>query len=117
MVYGLDDTITILQATYVKGDGGAAEATWLPWRTGVRARIQPVQSGIASQHEARQTITRCKIFIEERTRPRPDAPHRRPRRHDLQGPGRHRRGTTGRTANHRGGIDALAVIIREDATP
>ena len=65
VVYGLDNTITILQATYVKGDGGAAEATWLTWRTGVRARIQPDQSSIASQHEARQTTTRCKIFIEE----------------------------------------------------
>ena len=29
------------------------------------ARIQPDQSGIASQHEARRTTTRCKIFIEE----------------------------------------------------
>ena len=44
VVYGLDDTITILKATYVQGEGGAAEATWIPWRTGLRARIQPVQS-------------------------------------------------------------------------
>ncbi len=65
VVYGLDDTITILKATYVQGEGGAAEATWIPWRTGVRARIQPVQSRPGSQHESRQTITRCQIFVED----------------------------------------------------
>ncbi len=65
VVYGLDDTITILKPTYVQGTGGAAEATWLPWRTGVRARIQPVRSTPGSQHESRQKITRCQIFVEE----------------------------------------------------
>jgi hypothetical protein len=64
VVYGLDDVITILKATYVMGDCGAAEATWLTWRTGVRARIQPVQSSVGSQHEARRTTTRYQIFME-----------------------------------------------------
>ena len=64
MVYGLDDAITILKATYVMGDCGAAEATWLTWRTGVRARIQPVRSSVVAQHEARQTSSRFQIFVE-----------------------------------------------------
>ncbi len=65
VVYGLDDTITLLKAAYAAGAGGAAEATWLPWKTGVRARIQPVQSSPGSQHESRQTIVRCQIFVED----------------------------------------------------
>ena len=35
LVYGLDDAVSILQATYAKGLGGEAEPTWIPWRTGV----------------------------------------------------------------------------------
>jgi hypothetical protein len=65
VVYGLDDTITILKAAYVQGAGGAAEATWLPWKTGVRARIQPLRSSPGGQHESRQVIARCQIFVEE----------------------------------------------------
>ena len=65
VVYGLDDAVTILKATYAKGAGGAAEPTWLTWKTGVRARIQPVESRTGSQHEALQSVTRCQIFIEE----------------------------------------------------
>lgn len=41
VVYGLNDTVVIEQATYSKGDGGAGEKTWHVWKTGVRARIQP----------------------------------------------------------------------------
>jgi hypothetical protein len=65
VVYGLDDTVTILKATYGKGTGGAAEATWFPWKTGVRARIQPVESRTGSRHEALQSVTRFQIFVEE----------------------------------------------------
>jgi hypothetical protein len=65
VVYGLDDTITILKATYLKGDGGAAEAAWRPWRTGVRARIQPAAAEMGSQHQARRTTRRYQIFVEE----------------------------------------------------
>jgi hypothetical protein len=36
IVYALDDTVTVLKASYAKGEGGAAEATWRPWKTGVR---------------------------------------------------------------------------------
>lgn len=65
VAYGLDDTITILKATYVKGDGGAAEAIWRPWKTGVRARIQPAAAEMGTQHRSRRTTTRYQIFVEE----------------------------------------------------
>jgi hypothetical protein len=65
IVYGLDDTITVLQASYVKGDCGAVEATWWPSRTGVRARIQPVAAKNSVQLEVRQTTTQYQIFVEE----------------------------------------------------
>ena len=65
LVYGLDDAVSILQATYAKGPGGAAEPTWIPWRTGVRARIQPVQSQPENRHESRQTTAKFLIFVEE----------------------------------------------------
>ncbi len=65
VAYGLDDTVTILKATYTKGDGGAAEATWLPWKTGIRARVQPAAADVDTQHRARRTIQRYRIFMEE----------------------------------------------------
>jgi hypothetical protein len=65
IVYGLDDTITILKATFDKGDGGAAQATWQPWKTGVRARIQPMATEIATAHAARQATTQYRIFLAE----------------------------------------------------
>jgi hypothetical protein len=65
VVYGLDDTVTILAADYAKGEGGAAEPTWRPCRTGVRARIQPAAADVDSEHEARRTARRYQIFVEE----------------------------------------------------
>ncbi len=65
VVYGLDDTISILKATYAKGSGGAAEPTWRSWKTGVRARIQPAAAEVGTQHQARQTTVRYQIFVEE----------------------------------------------------
>ncbi len=65
VVYALDDTITVLKATYVKDDGGAAEPTWRPWKTGVRARIQPRATKMDTEHHARQTTTKYRIFVEE----------------------------------------------------
>lgn len=65
LVYGLDDTVTILKASYLKGEAGAAEPTWRPWRTGIRARIQPVAVDVATEHQARRATTRYQIFVEE----------------------------------------------------
>jgi len=65
VVYGLDDTINVLQAAYSKGVGGAMQPNWLPWKTGIRARIQPVATDIDSEYQARASTTRCLIFVEE----------------------------------------------------
>ena len=65
VAYGLDDAVCILKAVYAKGDGGAAETTWRTWKTGVRARIQPVAADATAASGARQTIARYQIFLEE----------------------------------------------------
>jgi hypothetical protein len=65
VAFALDDTVTILEATYAKGEGGAAEPTWRTWKTGVRARIQPATADVGAKHQARQTTTRYEIFLEE----------------------------------------------------
>ena len=65
VVYGLDDTVIILKATYVKGDGGAAEPSWHPWKTGIRARVQPAEVAVGTEHQARRTTRRVQIFVEE----------------------------------------------------
>jgi hypothetical protein len=61
----LDDTITVLQAVYTKGEGGAVETAWSPWKTLVRARIQPVVVEVGVENQARQSATRYQIFLEE----------------------------------------------------
>jgi hypothetical protein len=65
IAYGLDDTVTILKAVYAKGTGGAAEATWQVWKTGIRARIQPAALDVGTRHQARHTAARFQIFLEE----------------------------------------------------
>jgi len=65
VVYALDDTVSVLKAVYAKGTAGAAEATWRTWRTGVRARIQPLESRPAVENAAETTDDRFTIFVEE----------------------------------------------------
>ena len=64
IAYGLDDTITILKAEYAKSDGGAAEANWQTWRTGVRARIQPVEIKVDVENSAVCAASLYRIFME-----------------------------------------------------
>ena len=65
VIYALDDVISILQATFAKGDGGAAEPTWTPWMSDLRARIQPLALEIDDEYEARVATTRVRIFLAE----------------------------------------------------
>jgi hypothetical protein len=60
--YGLDDTLTIEVATYVKGDGGAAERTWSTFKT-ARGRIQELTSDVEDREGARRMATQFDIFI------------------------------------------------------
>jgi len=65
VVYGLDDTIAILQATYAKGTGGALEPTWHDWKTGIRACIQPMATDIGVENQAKRAVNQVSIFIAE----------------------------------------------------
>ena len=65
IAYGLSDTVTVLRAMVVKGEGGAAQPVWQPWKTGVRARIQPIAAEIGTGRRAGQTAARVRIFVEE----------------------------------------------------
>jgi hypothetical protein len=57
---GLDDTISAQ-----KNAGDASSPIWRTWRTGIRARIQPLQTTIDATAETPSTTTRCRIFVEE----------------------------------------------------
>jgi hypothetical protein len=65
IVFGLDEQIAVLKATYAQQSDGIAEPQWRPWKSGLRARIQPVTTTVTSEHLARQTIARCQVFLEE----------------------------------------------------
>lgn len=65
LTWALDNSITVLRPVYAKGDGGAAEATWVAWRTGVRASIQPVRQSPANEHGAARAVTRARILLAE----------------------------------------------------
>jgi hypothetical protein len=64
IAYGLDDTIMILRAEYAKSDGGAAEPNWQTWRTGVRARIQPLEVKLEVANAARSATSTYRIYTE-----------------------------------------------------
>jgi len=65
LAYSLDDCIAVLRPVYAKGAGGAAEATWVPWRTGVRAHIQTIRDAPTTEHGARRTARRVRILLAE----------------------------------------------------
>jgi hypothetical protein len=65
VVYRLDDTVSILQASWTKGRGGAMEPDhWDTWKAGIRARIQPIESNIGEEYRARRTVRQVEILIE-----------------------------------------------------
>jgi hypothetical protein len=64
IAYGLDDTVTILKAEYAKSDAGAAEPAWQTWRTGVRAKIQPVEVKMGAENSALCATSTYRIFVE-----------------------------------------------------
>jgi hypothetical protein len=63
LVHRLDDTISIEQAEYTKGDGGAATVAWQTWRTGIRARIQPKSAQVDQLGQALQTVRQFQVFV------------------------------------------------------
>ncbi len=65
IAHGLDDTIDIIVANYAKTDGGAVEPTWQVWKTGIRARVQPIGVDMTTERHARRAVERFHIFVEE----------------------------------------------------
>jgi hypothetical protein len=57
IAYGLDDTIVVLKTS--------DNSTWNVWRTGVRARIQPLKTEVATTNSVTATTRYCRIFVEE----------------------------------------------------
>jgi len=65
VVHRLDDVVAVQRAEYEKGEGGAAVERWHTWRTGLRARIQPLATQPATTHGTRRTVDRFQIFLAE----------------------------------------------------
>jgi hypothetical protein len=65
IAHGLDDIVTILKASVTKGDGGAMVRAWQVWKTGVRARIQPLEAVPRVEGDAQLTASRFRVFLAE----------------------------------------------------
>jgi len=65
IVHGLDEYVDVERASYSKGDGGADEAAWHTWKTGLRAKIQPVRVDVKNEHQRRDTTERFVVFLAE----------------------------------------------------
>ena len=99
VAFGLDDTISVLKT--VSG-GGSSEPTWRTWKTGVRARIQPVETKITTAAETSTTTTLYRIFVEENLELDHTCSHPRPGRNHLHHHRRDRRRADRRVAGDRG---------------
>jgi len=62
VAHHLDDTIDVLVAQFAKGDGGALEPNWRTWRTGVRARMQPMGTIADAPDGSRGLARRVRVF-------------------------------------------------------
>ena len=65
IAFGLDDTISVLKASYTKSPYGAAVPLWRLWKSGIRARIQPWDVQSDATTETHGSKVRYRIFIEE----------------------------------------------------
>lgn len=65
VAFGLDDTISVLKTVATSGGCSPSEPVWRPWRTGIRARIQSIDTKITTSDETSTTTTRYRIFVEE----------------------------------------------------
>lgn len=109
IAHNLDNIITIEQATYTKGQGGAAEPAWQAWQAALKAHIQIIGADNEATHE-RHTITqRARITVDRSIKFEEGAP-----------PGRNYRirdkgGQVWKVIGYEGSqrIDALPVITAE----
>lgn len=63
--HGLDESIRIEKADYVKSDNGAEEAVWRLWKAGVRARICPLAQETLDEHQRTVTAATFKVLVAE----------------------------------------------------
>lgn len=61
--YGLDAYVDVEKATYAKGPDGADVPTWNPWRTGLAARIRPVDAAVTDEHQRHLTAARLTVLV------------------------------------------------------
>jgi hypothetical protein len=62
---GLDQYVDVLKASYTKDSSGAEHPTWRTWRTGLRARIQPVEVLVKDEHDRQVTAAAFRVFVAE----------------------------------------------------
>jgi hypothetical protein len=65
VVHGLDQYVDIEKAAYTKSDDGVDAPAWRAWKTGLKAKIQPVESRTGQRHGRRVTRARFKILLAE----------------------------------------------------
>jgi len=65
VAHGLNDVVTIQRAEYAKDAGGAVAEQWHTWRTGVRARIQPLAAQVNAAGGLRRTVRRYRVYLAE----------------------------------------------------
>jgi hypothetical protein len=68
VVQGLDAFVDVEKATYVKSPSGAEKPAWHAWKTGIRARIQPVQTQVRDEHQRQVAAAAFKVFLAEDVR-------------------------------------------------
>jgi hypothetical protein len=114
ITHGLDDTVDILKAEYAKSTAGAAEPTWQIWRTGIRARIQPVEVNVNIKDSAQ-----CATSSYRRSNARPHPSYTQCGWNRFSNRFYNRRCQDRRTANHRGrkGLIKVACALHVDAMP
>jgi head-tail adaptor len=62
---GLDEVIALQQAAWTKDSHGAPLAVWSTYRTGVRARVQPVEADVRQERDQLLTHRRYRVFVAE----------------------------------------------------
>ena len=63
--YGLDDTVSVDESERISQPGGGVSLTWGAWRTGVRARIQPLRATVHNELEPPQSVRTYRIYLAE----------------------------------------------------
>ena len=63
VVHGLDQYVDVEKATYTKGEGGADQPTWQIWKTGLRAKIQPIEVEVRDKHDGRATAAAFRVYL------------------------------------------------------